>query len=144
MEAVHRIHEPMQANEMPRKKAKLSNFELRKQANKKIHKCDQCHKSFDSENGLKSHIEIVHKTVKIKCQLCEKVFDSEGHKAKHGQEVHQVSLRNLKVLNMIRVDQVKKSIEKKKFFQCDVCLERFDHLQQMTRHKANVHVWNKL
>ena len=104
-----------------------------------IYKCDQCHKSFDSENGLKSHIDIVHKIVKIKCQFCEELFDSEGHKAKHVEEIHQVKLRNLKILNMVRVDQVKKAIEKKKFFQCNICMERFDSDGAVTRHKANVH-----
>ena len=56
----------------------LANLRL-KRPRLTIYKCDQCHKSFDSENGLKSHIDIVHKIVKIKCQFCEELFDSEGH-----------------------------------------------------------------
>ena len=122
LEADHRHQKPSQIirpykrTGEPSKSAQqdLENLRL-KRPRLTIYKCDQCHKSFDSENGLKSHIDIVHKIVKIKCQFCEELFDSEGHKAKHVEEIHQVKLRNLKILNMVRVDQIKKCIEKKTF-----------------------------
>ena len=122
LEADHRHQKPSQIirpykrTAEPSKSAQqdLANLRL-KRPRLTIYKCDQCHKSFDSENGLKSHIDIVHKIVKVKCQFCEELFDSEGHKAKHVEEIHQVKLRNLKILNMVRLDQIKKCIEKKKF-----------------------------
>jgi NAD-dependent SIR2 family protein deacetylase len=35
-------------------------------------KCDKCGNKFKNENGLKSHIKLVHNTEKTKCEYCDK------------------------------------------------------------------------
>ena len=58
-------------------------------APRKRFKCDQCHKSYHTENDLKSHVEIIHNVVRYKCRFCSNIFDSEGHRRLHVTEVHK-------------------------------------------------------
>ena len=58
-------------------------------APRKRFKCDQCHKSYNTENDLKSHVEIIHNVVRYKCRFCSNIFDSEGHRRLHVTEVHK-------------------------------------------------------
>lgn len=58
-------------------------------APRKRFKCDQCHKSYHTENDLKSHVEIIHNVVRYKCRFCSNIFDSEGHRRLHVTKVHK-------------------------------------------------------
>ena len=71
----------------PRKRSSLTP-EPRKQSELKMFKCDQCNKSYISESGLKSHIEIVHDVLKVKCDFCDERFESANFKRRHCTEVH--------------------------------------------------------
>ena len=53
--------------------------------------CDQCPKTFRTENTFKKHIKVVHVglTNKPKCSTCGKRFQSHYHLKRHQQSVHE-------------------------------------------------------
>ncbi|OWF43059.1 Zinc finger protein 333 [Mizuhopecten yessoensis] len=38
------------------------------------HKCEQCHASFSTKDGLRSHVTGMHQEAKFQCNMCDKVY----------------------------------------------------------------------
>ena len=77
--------------------------------------CDQCEKSFTSENALKYHVD-KHMKLKIVCDLCGFQSSSKGNLAMH-KKIHIAETKH----------------------ECDSCDKKFSNKQNLMRHEKEVH-----
>ncbi len=57
--------------------------------NRPEHKCNLCHKGFNSRSGVQKHISTIHKGIRYKCALCPGKFTKKDKLAKHEMNVHK-------------------------------------------------------
>ncbi|GAB0097726.1 hypothetical protein DMENIID0001_133920 [Sergentomyia squamirostris] len=114
-------------------------------------KCPLCGREFNSRNGLKYHLNQVHKKIKdVKCEICSRAFGCRSTLNNHMRNVHR-SERNFACQECPRTFKIASSlyIHRKmvhsdcKRFPCELCGKKFTFKQQlkvhlMTHTKENV------
>ena len=130
----------------PAKKAKIDQFE-----------CGKCQKTFETEDRLQKHTEILHKEKNHKCNQCDKSFSNSlllsAHQSnEHGQKnsvkpfqcdiCHNVFENQPSLNNHIRAQHVtspKKPQENSVKLECDLCDRSFGNLNLFKRHYKLAH-----
>ena len=132
----------LQKNSVPSTERKSSEKETapEKEAedrNKKVFKCDQCHRDFKSENGLKIHVGKSHKKVNSTPATPDRLRQ---------QPRSSVSLSASPLLDASReescvsVDAVEGGMSSEKCaFECGSCGSKFSNGEALKIHLANVH-----
>ena len=102
---------------------KLNNPELSKEKLESDYKCDECEKSFSSDNGLQIHISTKHKSPHLDkvCESCGKSFSNRSNLMIHITTVH----------------------EKQKDHKCDSCGKGFAERSYLNKHIRWTHEGKK-
>ena len=112
------------------------------QKEKKIHKCEQCNKTFDRNNMVKRHIETVHKgKLKRPCEKCGKIFSDKYALTKHINDVHE-KYKNYKCRHCKKSfaqavnlkHHIKIVHEKKWNYKCKICGNGYERQKRLIEH----------
>ena len=110
--------------------------------------CTLCDKKFDSEVGLRKHINQTHETgddKQFKCSQCDKAYNSSHHLRRHvsyvhmGKTNHTCSYCNRGFLN---VDDLKSHLSThtlELYFSCDTCGSKFRSKKGLHSHVKRDH-----
>lgn len=112
----------------------------------RLHKCDQCNKSFSRTNHLKRH-KLTHEEGKIQCTICDKKFTRIDHLNLHVASSHsdtkpfQCEVPECKK-GFVRQEQFRKHIETKHGEMtttkdketCDICQKAFSSKKYLRMH----------
>ena len=79
--------------------------------------CEECKKEFAAKNGLKHHMDKIHKNIRYDCDTCNKTFTGKESLRKHKLSVH---------LNMLK-------------YECDQCEKTYKSSSGLYSHKESVH-----
>ena len=114
--------------------------------------CPYCDKKFVEQSQVKKHVECEHKqNSKIKCDECQKSFQSEQalnyHKlAQHTidpQKSYSCHICNKKFLAKVNLDNhVKFKHSDSRKFECEHCNSKFKQKKTLNAHMLNIHGTN--
>jgi uncharacterized C2H2 Zn-finger protein len=118
--------------------------------------CDQCDKTFQTEYGLKKHIDMVHKSEEVMsyiemhgvlyaCKLCKKTFEQQKKVKIHIRMTHKIGAVHTCDVCMktfyyhVQFKRHMAAHDPNVFFTCDKCGRNFSSKHMLQRHDITAH-----
>ena len=116
-------------------------------------KCDQCEEKFKTQFGVDYHVKIIHdkavsKLKPFKCNNYQKSFSSKPCKKKSHERIkgHECDICGKSFSENYKLKAHKANVHEKRKFKCDFnnCDSSFDTFEELREHKVNDHAGDKM